>query len=61
MRLPSISTVHVPQAPSLHPFLVPLSPSRSRRKSSSVTRGSTSAVTARPFTTRRTLRATIVA
>lgn len=50
IRLPSISTVQVPNAPSLQPFLVPVSPRRSRTKSRSVTRGSSSAAIDRPFT-----------
>ena len=50
MRLPSTSTVHVPHAPSLQPFLVPVSPTSSRSQSSRVVRGWTTACTARPLT-----------
>ena len=48
-RLPSSSTVHAPHAPSLQPFLVAVRAMRSRRKSSRVTRGSSSAATSLPF------------
>jgi hypothetical protein len=40
-RLPSTSTVQAPHAPWSQPFFVPVSPSRSRSASSSVTRAST--------------------
>ena len=49
MRLPSTSTVQVPHAPSLQPFLVPVSPTSSRSQSSRVVRGWTTARTARPL------------
>ena len=42
MRRPSTRTVHVPQAPSLHPFFAPVSPACSRTQSSNVVRGDTS-------------------
>ena len=42
MRWPSISIVQAPHCPWSHPFLLPVSPSRSRRRSSSVTHGAIS-------------------
>src|SRR5258707_9298968 len=44
MRRPSTMTVHAPHWPRSQPFLVPVKFSRSRRRSRSVTRGSSSAM-----------------
>ncbi len=49
-RTPSTSTVQAPHWPWSHPFLVPVSASRSRSASSKVTRGSSSSRCSRPFT-----------
>src|SRR6266487_2098620 len=43
-------TVQAPHSPWLHPFLVPVSPRRSRNASSRVTRGSSARVRSTPFT-----------
>lgn len=50
MRWPSMRTVQVPQAPSLQPFLIPVSPADSRSQSSSVTWADTCVSTASPLT-----------
>ena len=50
IRLPSVSTVQAPQAPWSQPFLGPVTPSRSRSRSSRLTQGSTSTVSTEPFT-----------
>ena len=49
IRRPSTSTVQVPHAPSLHPFLAPVSPMSSRSQSSRVVRGETTVVRSRPL------------
>src|SRR4029450_2923739 len=43
-RRPSSRTVHAPHCPWSHPFLVPVSSSRSRRASSRVVQGATASV-----------------
>src|ERR1700733_3792403 len=51
MRRPSTMTVQAPHCPRSQPFLVPVSCRRSRRRSSSVTRGSSSSIVRfTPFT-----------
>ena len=50
MRRPSTRIVHVPHAPSLQPFLAPVSPTSSRSQSSNVVRGDTTVRSARPLT-----------
>src|ERR1700744_4396748 len=53
IRRPSTRTVQAPHWPRSHPFLVPVSNSRSRRRSSSVTRGSSRSTSRRsPLTVR---------
>src|ERR1700733_3023388 len=53
IRRPSTRTVHAPHWPRSHPFLVPVSCRRSRKRSSSVTRGSSSSASRRaPLTVR---------
>ncbi len=47
---PSTWTVHAPQDPRSHPFLVPVSPAYSRSASSSEVRGSIDNATRLPFT-----------
>ena len=46
---PSIRTVQVPQLPLPHPSLVPVKPMRSRKSSSSVSRGSTNTECSAPL------------
>src|ERR1700693_602002 len=53
IRRPSTMTVQAPHCPRSHPFLVPVRSRRSRKRSSSVTRGSESSTSRRtPFTVR---------
>src|ERR1700730_4103743 len=56
---PSSSTVHAPHAPCSQPRWVPVSPQCSRKKSASVTRGSTVPSVSCPLTQTRTVRSCI--
>ena len=49
-RRPATCTVHAPHSPLSQPFFVPVSPSRSRNASTSVTRGSNTITCALPLT-----------
>jgi hypothetical protein len=49
-RAPSTCTVHAPHAPWSQPFLVPMSPNRSRKASSRVVRESIATFDTLPFT-----------